>query len=64
MDLVWSLADIAQAILTFINIPVCVIIGTYAYRALDDYLAQRKAGKKPQFKAADIGLTTPTDFWK
>lgn len=64
MDLVWTMADIAQAILTFINIPVCMIIGSYAYRALDDYLRQRKAGKDPVFKAGSVGLANKTDFWQ
>jgi AGCS family alanine or glycine:cation symporter len=64
MDLVWSLADIAQAILTFINIPVCAIIGIWAYRALDDYLEQRRAGQNPVFKAERIGLEGKTEFWK
>lgn len=63
MDIAWGIADIAQCILAFINIPVCIIIGGRAYLALDDYLKQRKAGVNPVFKAANIGLKEKTDFW-
>ena len=59
----WDMADIAQCILAFINIPVCMILGGVAYKTLDDYTAQKKASKNPTFKAADVGMTEPTDFW-
>ena len=42
----WDMADICQCILAFINIPVCIVLGGVAYRALDNYTAQKKAGKK------------------
>ena len=40
-----------------------VILGKTALDALDDYLAQKKSGKNPVFKAASIGLKQKTDFW-
>ena len=64
MSLAWDIADIAQCILAFINIPVCIIIGGVAYKALKDYTAQRKAGKNPEYIAADCGVKQETDFWK
>ena len=64
MDLAWGIADISQCILAFINIPVCLIIGGGAYRALNDYLAQRKAGKNPEYSAAENGITEQTEFWR
>ncbi len=63
MEYAWGIADIAQCILAFINIPVCMLIGKYAYLALDDYLQQRAAGLNPVFKAASINLKEKTDFW-
>lgn len=63
MDLAWGIADIAQCLLAFINIPVCIIIGKAAYQALHDYTIQRKAGKNPVFKASSINLKASTDFW-
>lgn len=59
----WDLADFCQCILAFINIPVCVLLGRIAFRALDDYCMQRKQGIDPEFKAENIGLKEKTDFW-
>ncbi len=59
----WDIADICQCILAGLNIPVCIILGGVAYKALDDYTAQKKAGKNPTFKAKDAGVKVPTDFW-
>ena len=61
--MVWDMADIFQCILAVLNIPVCIILGDMAYKALDDYVAQRDAGKNPTFKAKDYGVKVPTDFW-
>lgn len=59
----WDMADIAQCVLAFINIPVCIILGGVAYKALDNYVAQKKEGKNPTYKAAENGVKEKTDFW-
>ena len=64
MDIAWGIADISQCILAFINIPVCILIGGVAYRALDDYVKQKKCGKDPEYNAAANGVKQDTDFWK
>ena len=61
--LAWDTADLFQAIMVVINIPVIVILGKPALDALKDYMRQRKEGKDPVFHAADIGLKDKTDFW-
>ena len=61
--LVWDLADVLMGIMTLINLPVILILGGTAMRALDDYICQKKEGKNPKFKAAAIGLKEQTDFW-
>jgi len=61
--LAWDTADLFQAIMVVINIPVIVILAKPALAALADYRKQRKEGKDPVFKAADIGLKEETDFW-
>ncbi|MBQ9166163.1 MAG: alanine:cation symporter family protein, partial [Oscillospiraceae bacterium] len=61
--MVWNLADVLMGIMAIINLPVIVILGKPALAALKDYVAQRKAGKDPEFKAASVGLKTKTDFW-
>lgn len=48
--------------LTIINMPVIIIFGKYAFRALDDYTKQRKQGKDPVFRAKDISLPHKTDY--
>ena len=61
--LVWNLADVLMGIMALINLPVIVLLGKPALAALKDYVAQRKAGQNPVFKAASIGLRQKTDFW-
>lgn len=62
-DLAWDTADLFQAIMVVINIPVILLLGKPALDALKDYTKQRKEGKDPVFKTADIGLKENTDFW-
>lgn len=62
-SLVWNLSDVLMGIMALINLPVIVILGRQAIAALNDYAAQRKAGKNPEFKASSIGLEGSTDCW-
>lgn len=62
-DLLWSIADITMGGMTIINMPVILYLGKYAIRALDNYTAQLKEGKKPTFKASDIALPHKVDYW-
>lgn len=63
LGLAWDIADICQCILSIINIPVCVILGGVAFRALNNYMDQKSLGKNPTFKASDAGVKVPTDCW-
>jgi len=49
LDLVWSLGDLFMALLTACNLYAIVRLGKYAFRLLDDYRAQKKAGRDPVF---------------
>lgn len=60
---VWNLSDVLMGIMALINLPVIMILGKKALSCLDDYVAQRKAGKNPKFKASSIGLEGKTDCW-
>ncbi len=62
--LLWDIADVTMGAMTLINIPVILVLGKYAYRALKDYDEQRKAGKEPEFKAENIKLPHDIDCWK
>ena len=62
--LVWDLADLCQYSMVICNLPSILILGGLAVKCLNDYTKQKKEGKNPVFKAADIGITQETDFWK
>ena len=64
VGLVWNIADVLMGVMALINLPVIVLLGGKAIRALEDYLEQRRDGKDPVFKAASIGLREETDFWR
>lgn len=42
LGLVWNLADLFMALMALVNLAAIAIIGRYAYRALDDYVKQKK----------------------
>lgn len=60
---VWDTADMLQGLIVVVNVPSILILGGTAFKCLDDYVTQRKAGKEPVFKAKDIDLKETTDFW-
>lgn len=63
-DFVWSMADVSQFLLASINIPVCILLGSVVYKALDNYVLQKRNGNKSKFNAKrDAGVKENTDFW-
>ncbi len=62
--LLWNIADITMGAMALINIPVIMSLRKYAIGAIKDYDKQRKEGKKPKFKAKDIGLPHKVDYWQ
>jgi AGCS family alanine or glycine:cation symporter len=65
MNAAWAAADITMGGMTLINLPSCMLLGKIAIDTLKDYEKQKKEGKKPVFKATDIGINTEElDFWK
>ncbi len=63
-DFLWNLADLTMGCMAVINLPVILFLGKYAFRALKNYTAQKRAGKEPVFRAEDIGITQNLDYWK
>ena len=61
--LAWDLADVFMGLMALTNIVAILLLGNIALRVLRDYEKQRKEGKDPHFKAADVGLTN-TECWK
>ena len=55
MDIVWNLADVFMALMAITNLIAIALLGKFAFKALDDYKAQKKAGiKDPVFKSSSI----------
>lgn len=64
MSFVWDLSDFFMALMCLVNVPVILILGGRAVRALDDYRAQKRNGKEPHFIAREAGIKEETDYWK
>ena len=47
LDTVWALADITMALMTLCNMLAILLLGRQAVGCLDDYCAQRRAGRDP-----------------
>ncbi len=59
----WDTADLLQALMVLINIPVIVLLAKPAIAALRDYEWQRRKGKLPAYRGAANGVKG-TDFWQ
>ena len=65
MDNAWAAADITMAFMCLTNIPSIMCLSNTAIAVMKDYGRQLAAGKKPVFKARDIGLDdSHLDYWK
>lgn len=49
LDLAWSFADIAMALLTLCNLVAIVLLSRQAVFLLQDYRQQKKEGRNPVF---------------
>ena len=63
LGVVWDTADVLMGLMAIINVPVIFLLSKTAANCLNDYVAQKKAGKNPVFKASSINLKEETDFW-
>ncbi len=61
---VWHFAELTQALMVLVNMPVVLILSGYSVKCLKDYCKQKKEGKNPVFKAKDIGINDELDFWQ
>lgn len=62
--ILWDVADIFMGLMTVINVPVIIILGDKAFKALKDYRKQKKAGLDPVFHAKDVGIKEDLDYWQ
>ncbi|MEV5982005.1 alanine/glycine:cation symporter family protein [Streptomyces sp. NPDC052114] len=49
VSVVWNLADVFMGFMALVNLLAIIPLSTIAFRLLDDYLAQRRAGLDPVF---------------
>lgn len=64
VQIVWDLADVFMGLLAVINLVAIVLLGKYAFMALDDYTNQKKAGiKDPIFDASNIEGLENVECW-
>ena len=61
--LAWNFADITMAFMDMVNLVAILLLGKWAFKALDDYTRQRKAGKNPVFVAESIEGLPATQCW-
>ena len=55
LEVVWSMIDFCMALLTACNLVAIVILGRYAFRLLDDYRRQKRAGiESPTFHRSQL----------
>lgn len=65
MQLVWNIADVFMGLMAILNLIAIVLLSKIAIKALQDYTAQKKAGKDPVFYASSIPeLGNEVDEWK
>jgi AGCS family alanine or glycine:cation symporter len=62
--LIWDTADMAQGLMVITNVPSILLLSGVALKCFKDYERQKKEGKNPVFKAANIGLFDKLDFWQ
>ncbi|MGH2316963.1 alanine/glycine:cation symporter family protein [Planococcus sp. SE5232] len=63
VQLVWNMADLFMGFMAVLNLVVIALLGKIAFKVLDDYTGQRKAGKNPEFFAKNIPGLKNTECW-
>jgi alanine or glycine:cation symporter, AGCS family len=63
IQIVWDLADLSMALMTLTNLVAIGLLGRIAFKALHNYMEQRKMGKDPVFYADDIKGLKGIEAW-
>ena len=66
LEVAWGLADITMGLMTLCNLTAIALLGKYAFRLLDDYRTQKRAGiKEPVFTAGRLKeVEKDLDCWQ
>ncbi len=62
-DLAWNLADIFMGLMAIVSLVAILILGKWAFKALDDYSRQKREGLDPVFVADSIPGMPATECW-
>lgn len=64
IEIVWALVDFFMVIMSVCNLIAILLLGKYAIRLLDDYQAQKRAGKDPVYTSATCPeIAQETECW-
>lgn len=63
IDIVWNLADLFIGLMAVTNMVGITLLSGYAFKALDNYISQKKQGINPVFKASDIKGLEEVECW-
>lgn len=59
----WTLGDIGMGSMAYLNVIAIVFLAPVALKTLDDYKAQKRAGKDPVFDPVKLGIKN-ADYWE
>ena len=63
-DTIWTMGDIANAFMAWINVVALIILGNLGIRIFKDYDKQKKSGvENPQFDPQKLGLGKECETW-
>ncbi|MCA1029599.1 alanine:cation symporter family protein [Bacillus timonensis] len=63
LQIVWDLADLSMAFMVVINLVAILLLGKIAFKVLDNYVSQLKAGKDPVFYSDSIEGLKNVESW-
>lgn len=64
VGLVWDMADLFMAMMAITNLIAIGLLGKYAYIALHDYMAQKRAGiEEPEFDPSILPSQKGIEVW-
>ena len=55
-SLIWNIADVTMGFMAIVNIIAIFLLGKIAFKILDNYMKQKKAGKNPVFYEDEVGI--------
>ena len=64
LALVWNMADLFMGFMAIMNLVVIAVLYKVAIAALKDYIAQKKKGLNPQFKASSVPELKNAECWE